>query len=53
MSASRRPVSPSVLVDGKLIADDWTHWKKGRTYFEEGSDEVVGTLNWRPGAPTR
>lgn len=38
-----------VLVDGKLIADDWTHWKKGRTYFEEGSDEVVGTLKMEAG----
>lgn len=38
-----------VLVDGKLIADDWTNWQKGRTYFEEGSDEVVGTLPMEAG----
>ena len=33
-----------VYVDGKLIADAWTHWTKGRTFFEEGCDEVVGTV---------
>ena len=42
-----------VLVDGKLIADDWSHWKKGRTYFEEGSDEVVGTLQMEAGRTYR
>lgn len=33
-----------VLVDGKLVADAWTNWSKGRTFFEEGCDEVVGTI---------
>jgi len=33
-----------VFVDGKLIADAWTQWTKGRTFFEEGCDEVVGTV---------
>jgi beta-glucosidase len=33
-----------VFVDGKLIADAWTNWTKGRTFFEEGCDEVVGTV---------
>ena len=32
-----------VYVDGKLVADAWTNWVKGRTFFEEGCDEVVGT----------
>lgn len=32
-----------VLIDGKRVADAWTHWEKGRTFFEEGCDEVVGT----------
>ena len=31
-----------VYVDGKLIANAWDGWKKGRTFFEEGCDEVVG-----------
>ena len=31
-------------VDGKLIADAWTNWSKGRTFFEEGCDEVVGSV---------
>lgn len=38
-----------VFVDGNLIADDWTHWTKGRTFFEEGSDEVVGTIEMEAG----
>lgn len=33
-----------VYVDGKLVADAWTNWTKGRTFFEEGCDEVVGTV---------
>ena len=31
-----------VYVDGHLIANAWDGWKKGRTFFEEGCDEVVG-----------
>ncbi len=34
-----------VYVDGKLIADAWRHWQAGRTFFEEGCDEVVGTIS--------
>lgn len=34
-----------VFVDGKLVADAWTNWTKGRTFFEEGCDEVVGTID--------
>lgn len=34
-----------VFVDGKLIAEAWTNWTKGRTFFEEGCDEVVGTVH--------
>ena len=33
-----------VLVDGVLVADAWTGWKPGRTFFEEGCDEVVGEV---------
>ena len=33
-----------VYVDGKLVADAWSNWTKGRTFFEEGCDEVVGTV---------
>ena len=33
-----------VFVDGRLLADAWTNWVKGRTFFEEGCDEVVGTI---------
>jgi beta-glucosidase len=33
-----------VKIDGKLVVDDWSNWQRGRTFFEEGSDEVVGTL---------
>jgi beta-glucosidase len=38
-----------VYVDGKLIADAWTNWTKGRTFFEEGCDEVVGTVSLEAG----
>jgi beta-glucosidase len=31
-----------LFVDGRLIADAWTGWTKGRTFFEEGCNEVVG-----------
>ncbi|GLQ54171.1 glycosyl hydrolase [Devosia nitrariae] len=33
-----------VYVDGRLVADAWTNWTKGRTFFEEGCDEVVGVV---------
>ncbi len=38
-----------VLVDGRLVADAWTNWTKGRTFFEEGCDEVVGTIQLEAG----
>lgn len=38
-----------VYVDGKLVADAWTDWKPGRTFFEEGCDEVVGTIDLEAG----
>lgn len=38
-----------VFVDGKLVADAWTDWSKGRTFFEEGCDEVVGTAELEAG----
>jgi beta-glucosidase len=38
-----------VYVDGKLVADAWTNWTKGRTFFEEGCDEVVGTVELEAG----
>ncbi len=38
-----------VLVDGRLVADAWAHWTKGRTFFEEGCDEVVGTIQLEAG----
>jgi len=33
-----------IYLDGTLIADAWTDWRKGRTFFEEGCDEVIGTI---------
>jgi len=38
-----------VFVDGQLIADAWSHWTKGRTFFEEGCDEVVGMVELEAG----
>jgi beta-glucosidase len=31
-----------LYVDGRLVTDAWDGWTKGRTFFEEGCDEVVG-----------
>jgi len=33
-----------LFIDGRLVADNWADWRKGRTFFEEGSDEVVGEI---------
>ncbi|MDB5561354.1 MAG: Beta-glucosidase [Hyphomicrobiales bacterium] len=33
-----------VFVDNLLVTDAWSHWTAGRTYFEEGCDEVVGLV---------
>lgn len=38
-----------VYVDGVLIADAWSDWTKGHTFFEEGCDEVVGTVHLEAG----
>jgi beta-glucosidase len=38
-----------VLVDGRLVADAWSNWSRGRTFFEEGCDEVVGTVELAAG----
>ncbi|GAA3859955.1 glycoside hydrolase family 3 C-terminal domain-containing protein [Celeribacter arenosi] len=38
-----------VYVDGKLVADAWTNWTSGRTFFEEGCDEVVGEVELEAG----
>lgn len=40
-----------VYVNGKLVSDAWTHWKKGRTFFEEGCDEVIGEVDLVAGQP--
>ena len=38
-----------VRVGGELVADAWTQWSRGRTFFEEGCDEVVGTIELEAG----
>lgn len=41
-----------VLVDGAVVADaSEGKWVKGRTYFEEGNDEVVGQIHLRARHP--
>lgn len=40
-----------VYVNGKLIGDAWTNWTPGRTFFEEGCDEVVGSVELEAGTP--
>ena len=38
-----------VFVDGLLVVDAWSSWGKGRTFFEEGCDEVIGTVELEAG----
>jgi beta-glucosidase len=38
-----------VFVDGKLVADAWTNWTRGNTFFDEGCDEVVGIVRLEAG----
>ncbi|RYE09240.1 MAG: beta-glucosidase [Hyphomicrobiales bacterium] len=33
-----------IKINGVLVADAWKGWKPGRTFFEEGCDEVVGAV---------
>jgi beta-glucosidase len=33
-----------VRVDGKIVADAWSRWRAGGTYFGLGCDEVVGSI---------
>ncbi|MCB1518601.1 MAG: glycoside hydrolase family 3 C-terminal domain-containing protein [Hyphomicrobiaceae bacterium] len=33
-----------VFVDGKLVTDTGKNWTRGRTFFEEGCDEVIGEI---------
>ena len=43
-----------VKVDGRLVVDNWGNaWKPGRSFFEEGSDEVVGTIYLEAGRSYR
>ncbi len=39
-----------VFIDGKLVADAWSNWQQGRTFFEEGCDPVVGEIELVAGA---
>lgn len=36
-------------IDGQMIADAWTDWQPGRTFFEEGCDEVIGEIGLEAG----
>lgn len=38
-----------LLIDGKVIADAWSDWKPGRTFFEEGNDEVTADVALQAG----
>lgn len=34
-----------LLVNGAKVIEIWDDWKKGRTFFEEGCDEVTGLID--------
>jgi beta-glucosidase len=38
-----------VHLDGALVADAWDGWTPGTTFFEEGCDEVLGTVDLTAG----
>ena len=38
-----------LFVDDQLVVDVWDHWQKGRTFFEEGCDEVVASMLFEKG----
>ena len=38
-----------MLIDGELVADAWTNWSRGRTFFEEGNDEVTADIALQAG----
>lgn len=40
-----------VYVNGVPVADAWASWTRGRTFFEEGCDEVVGEIALNAGEP--
>ncbi len=41
-------------VDGAVVADVWgENWKPGRTFFEEGADEMVGIVHLEAGRSYR
>lgn len=38
-----------VLVNGVKVADAWENWQVGRTFFEQGCDEVTGEIHLEAG----
>lgn len=38
-----------LYVNGDLLIDVWSDWQKGRTFFEEGCDEVVASYQFEAG----
>ncbi|WP_238365366.1 beta-glucosidase [Mesobacterium pallidum] len=38
-----------LYVDGQLVVDVWDNWTPGRTFFEEGCDEVCGLVDLAKG----
>ena len=38
-----------LYVDGTLVVDATDAWRKGRTFFEEGCDEIVGSIDLEAG----
>lgn len=40
-----------LFVNGEPAIECWESWRKGRTFFEEGNDEVVAAVDLRAGEP--
>ncbi len=40
-----------LFVNGRQVIECWESWRKGRTFFEEGNDEVTAEVDLRAGEP--
>jgi beta-glucosidase len=40
-----------LFLDGNLLVDDWTGWKRGSSYYGRGSDEVGADVDLKAGEP--
>ena len=42
-----------LMIDGRVIIDNWTNWKRGHSFYTFGSDEVRAEVHLDPGRKYR